>query len=127
MLYSLGPFYNFTVPNFLSLVPSSLCALFQDEDNGPPSPSHPFTRPRSPPPSKIHPLLPPGTAPTGNVDIRRDYNPKAPPTPVVSMDQQPSGPGQFLISPITGEKIPAHKMEEHMRYSKLLNFWYVTM
>lgn len=41
----------------------------------------------------------------------RDYNPKsvAPPTQVAP-------PRQFLVSPITGEKIPADKIEEHMRF-----------
>lgn len=43
----------------------------------------------------------------------RDYNPKssAPHTPAVP-------PKQFLVSPITGEKIPADKVEEHMRFGK---------
>ena len=31
---------------------------------------------------------------------------------------QSGGSGNFLISPITGEKIPAEKMQEHMRYGK---------
>ncbi|XP_059379173.1 splicing factor 3A subunit 1-like [Carassius carassius] len=43
------------------------------------------------------------------VIIRKDYDPKAskPLPPVVAR-------GEYLISPITGEKIPANKMQEHM-------------
>ena len=29
-----------------------------------------------------------------------------------------SNPDQFMVSPITGEKIPAHKVQEHMRIGK---------
>ena len=66
-------------------------------------------RPTSPPP------LPPPPVPQQGLQIRKDYNPKVarPPAP-------PSQPPQhFLISPITGEKIPAEKMQEHMRYGEL--------
>ena len=66
-------------------------------------------RPSSPPP------LPPPPVPQQGLQIRKDYNPKVarPPAPPT----QP--PQQFLISPITGEKIPAEKMQEHMRYGEL--------
>ena len=42
----------------------------------------------------------------------RDYNPKTTGPP----PSQAAPPQQFLVSPITGEKIPANKIEEHMRY-----------
>ena len=45
--------------------------------------------------------------------LDRDYNPKAPAPPPQAPPSQ-----QFLISPITGEKIPADKIEEHMRYGQ---------
>ena len=35
--------------------------------------------------------------------------------PAPKVVQQAPAPDQFLISPITGEKIPADKIQEHMR------------
>ena len=66
-------------------------------------------RPALPPP------LPPPPISQQGVQIRKDYNPKVarPPVPQAPPSQQ------FLISPITGEKIPAEKMQEHMRYGQL--------
>ena len=47
------------------------------------------------------------------MQVRRDYNPKA-----AQATPTQTGSSQYLISPITGEKIPAEKMEEHMRYGR---------
>ena len=83
------------------------------QETRPPSPK----RPPSPPVPKARPLVSQSATPTGPIEIRRDYNPKThgPSKPVT--EKAPTE-GQFLISPITGEKIPAHKMQEHMRYSE---------
>ncbi len=51
------------------------------------------------------------------MEIRRGYNPKTSGPAKPEVDKNPAG-GQYLISPITGEKVPAHKMQEHMKYSK---------
>lgn len=61
------------------------------------------------------PPLPPNS---DQVLIRKDYNPKAP----KQMETIPA-PDQFLISPITGEKIPADKIQEHMRIGLLDPKW----
>ncbi|XP_070565002.1 splicing factor 3A subunit 1-like [Ptychodera flava] len=69
--------------------------------------------PPMPPPSDGPPPLPPMPA---EVEIRKDYDPKAPKqTPVLT--------DKYLISPITGEKIPADKMQEHMRIGLLDPRW----
>uniref|UniRef100_A0A293MY77 Splicing factor 3A subunit 1 n=1 Tax=Ornithodoros erraticus TaxID=265619 RepID=A0A293MY77_ORNER len=69
----------------------------------------------SPPPQppKEAPPLPPNPE---QVVVRKDYNPKGTKT------QKPSSE-QYLISPITGEKIPADKMQEHMRIGLLDPRW----
>ena len=63
------------------------------------------------------PPLPP-TAPGANIQIRRGYDPKAPKAaaPPVPSDK-------FLISPITGERVPAENMAEHMKISLLDPRW----
>ncbi|KTG33140.1 hypothetical protein cypCar_00040361 [Cyprinus carpio] len=68
-----------------------------------------------PPDNPVPPPLPPTP---DQVIIRKDYDPKAskPLPPVVA-------PGEYLISPITGEKIPASKMQEHMRIGLLDPRW----
>ncbi|KAG7480632.1 hypothetical protein MATL_G00058290 [Megalops atlanticus] len=68
-----------------------------------------------PPDNPMPPPLPPTP---DQVIIRKDYDPKAskPPVPVSSTDE-------YLISPITGEKIPASKMQEHMRIGLLDPRW----
>ncbi|XP_042894743.1 splicing factor 3A subunit 1 [Parasteatoda tepidariorum] len=73
----------------------------------------------SPPPLPSEdstPMLPPLPPQPDQVVIRKDYNPKGvrPNQPVTE---------QFLISPITGEKIPADKMQEHMRIGLLDPRW----
>ncbi|XP_055868516.1 splicing factor 3A subunit 1-like [Biomphalaria glabrata] len=73
--------------------------------------------PPPPPPPKEAPPPPLPPAPE-RVVIKKDYNPKAKPAPPA----EPS-PDQFMISPITGEKIPAHKVQEHMRIGLLDPKW----
>lgn len=78
-----------------------------DEDEGMKAPL--------PPDNPMPPPLPPTP---DQVIIRKDYDPKAskPPAPVAT-------PDEYLISPITGEKIPASKMQEHMRIGLLDPRW----
>ncbi|KAI7797556.1 putative splicing factor 3A subunit 1, partial [Triplophysa rosa] len=68
-----------------------------------------------PPDNPMPPPLPPTP---DHVIIRKDYDPKAskPLPPVVT-------PDEYLISPITGEKIQASKMQEHMRIGLLDPRW----
>ncbi|KAK7135505.1 hypothetical protein R3I94_014239 [Phoxinus phoxinus] len=68
-----------------------------------------------PPDNPMPPPLPPTP---DQVIIRKDYDPKASKSllPMVSSDE-------YLISPITGEKIPASKMQEHMRIGLLDPRW----
>ncbi|KAG9270543.1 splicing factor 3A subunit 1 [Astyanax mexicanus] len=68
-----------------------------------------------PPDNPMPPPLPPTP---DQVIIRKDYDPKAskPQAPVQTTDE-------YLISPITGEKILASKMQEHMRIGLLDPRW----
>ncbi|XP_037499936.1 splicing factor 3A subunit 1 [Rhipicephalus sanguineus] len=68
------------------------------------------------PPKEAPPQLPPLPPNPEQVVVRKDYNPKG---------GKPSKPSseQYLISPITGEKIPADKMQEHMRIGLLDPRW----
>lgn len=68
-----------------------------------------------PPDNPMPPPLPPTP---DQVIIRKDYDPKASKSllPMVSSDE-------YLISPITGEKIQASKMQEHMRIGLLDPRW----
>lgn len=71
--------------------------------------------------SKELPPLPPSL---DNVLIRKDYNPKA--NKAVAAAAASSAkplPDNYVISPITGEKILADKLAEHMRYSLLDPRW----
>ena len=57
-------------------------------------------------------------APGTNIQIRKDYNPK--------QAKAMSGANlsdSYLISPITGEKVPAHEFDEHMKISLLDPKW----
>uniref|UniRef100_A0A3Q3RTM5 Splicing factor 3a, subunit 1 n=1 Tax=Mastacembelus armatus TaxID=205130 RepID=A0A3Q3RTM5_9TELE len=68
-----------------------------------------------PPENPMPPPLPPTP---DQVIIRKDYDPKASkPQPLASPSDE------YLISPITGEKIPASKMQEHMRIGLLDPRW----
>ncbi|KAL5004725.1 hypothetical protein ScPMuIL_018181 [Solemya velum] len=79
-----------------------------------PPPPQPPAPPPPPPPSEIpQPPLPPAP---DQVVIKK-YNPK---DRTVGTE---SGPDQFMVSPITGEKIPAHKVPEHMRIGLLDPKW----
>ncbi|XP_028399684.1 splicing factor 3A subunit 1-like [Dendronephthya gigantea] len=79
-------------------------------DNRPPSPP----RPQEPPPPQ--PPLPP-MAPGTNIQIRKDYNPKQ----VRAPGTVP--PDNYLISPITGERVPPQEFDEHMKISLLDPKW----
>lgn len=68
------------------------------------------------------PPLPPSL---DNVVIRKDYNPRAKnqgnaPTLATSASAKSDA---WVISPITGQKIPAEKLQEHMRYGLLDPRW----
>lgn len=63
----------------------------------------------------IVPLLPP----THDKVVIKKYDPKQAQKPAVKAP----APDEFLISPITGEKIPASKMAEHMRIGLLDPRW----
>ncbi|XP_063430548.1 splicing factor 3A subunit 1-like [Mytilus trossulus] len=76
-----------------------------------PAPPQPPMPPPPPPPSEIPPLPPT----PDQVIIKKDYNPKARP----SMGEITTD----MVSPITGEKIPAHKVQEHMRIGLLDPKW----
>lgn len=92
------------------------------KDNQPHKTEDPIFAPLPPlppnPPKEGPPQLPPLPPNPDQVLIRRDYNPKAP-KPVEPV----AAPDQFLVSPITGEKIPADKIQEHMRIGLLDPKW----
>ena len=63
-------------------------------------------------------MQPPPALPTpGNVEIRK-YDPK-----VAQAVKKKPEPEEYLVSPITGEKIPASKVQEHMRIGLLDPRW----
>ena len=75
--------------------------------------------PLPPIPSESGPKPPlPPTAPGANIQIRRGYDPKAPKAAAPQVQ-----PDKFLISPITGERVPAENMAEHMKISLLDPRW----
>ncbi|XP_076454241.1 splicing factor 3A subunit 1-like [Babylonia areolata] len=94
-----------------------------DEEDRPPIPPPPPRPKVAPPPAPPPPPPPPPTEapplpPTPDqVVIRKDYNPKA---KAVGQDEAPD---QYMISPITKEKIPANKVQEHMRIGLLDPKW----
>ena len=62
---------------------------------------------------------PPAALPTpGNVEVRK-YDPKA---KTIKKIVDPTTE-QYLVSPITGEKVPASKVQEHMRIGLLDPRW----
>lgn len=79
----------------------------ESDDEDAPIPAPPAPPKGMPPPLPPHP---------GEVQIRKDYDPKAAKTTPVQEEN-------FLISPITGEKIAADKMQEHMRIGLLDPHW----
>nr|XP_033811585.1 splicing factor 3A subunit 1 isoform X2 [Geotrypetes seraphini] len=68
-----------------------------------------------PPEAPVPPPLPPTP---DQVIVCKDYDPKAS-KPL----QSAPAPDEYLVSPITGEKIPASKMQEHMRIGLLDPRW----
>lgn len=73
------------------------------------------------PPPKLPPqqaIIPgqPSLLSSGEPIIIRSYDPKQP-RPLSGTQVN----DQFLISPLTMEKIPANKVEEHMKISKSIN------
>lgn len=83
----------------------------EEDDRPPRPPSPPVPPPPSVPPKQ--PPLPPQPPLPNPALVKKDYNPKAgKPLPPTTSDQ-------WLISPITGEKIPAHKMQDHIRIGLL--------
>jgi len=72
--------------------------------------------PPPPIPKDVGPKLPPLPPNPENVIIRKDYDPKIPKV----MEQ---AAGKYLVSPITGEQIPAEKIQEHMRIGLLDPKW----
>lgn len=71
--------------------------------------------PPPPPPSEIpQPPLPPTP---DQVVIKKGYDPKARP-----IQQEPASE-QYLVSPITGEKIPVDKVQQHMKIGLLDPKW----
>jgi len=72
--------------------------------------------PPPPMPKDVGPKLPPLPPNPENVIIRKDYDPKAP-----KLVEQAAG--KYLVSPITGEQIPAEKIQEHMRIGLLDPKW----
>ena len=75
-----------------------------------------------PEPEKNKETLPPLPSSLDNVLIRKDYNPK---TAKVQVQAAATSrmPDSYVISPITGEKIPAEKLQQHMRFSLLDSRW----
>ncbi|XP_060068714.1 splicing factor 3A subunit 1-like [Ylistrum balloti] len=80
----------------------------------PPQPPAPAPPPPPPPSDIPAPPLPPMP---DQVVVRKDYDPKAKALPLEDTSDQ------YLVSPITGEKIPAHKVQEHMRIGLLDPKW----
>lgn len=68
--------------------------------------------------------LPPSLEPPrqDQVIIKKDYDPKSANRPVKEM-LRPLGPEGYTISPITGEKIPFSKVQEHFRIGLLDPRW----
>lgn len=100
-----------------------------DEEEGEVQKERPIAHEVDVPSSKQHapyqvtqPTPAPPTA--GNVVIR-DYDPKKGGLEEVGIDfnmiilvQKPKPPSEkYIISPLTGERIPAEKLQEHLRYS----------
>lgn len=82
----------------------------------PPPPPPELKKPAAPgPPTTAAPPLPPSP---DKVIVKKGYNPKQ----AVKNIKAPTA-DEFLISPITGEKIPASKVQEHMRIGLLDPRW----
>ncbi|XP_011494134.1 PREDICTED: splicing factor 3A subunit 1 [Ceratosolen solmsi marchali] len=70
--------------------------------------------------SRDNSMQPPPLPPTpGNVVVKKGYDPKQHAAKV----SRPTAPDEYLVSPITGERIPASKVQEHMRIGLLDPRW----
>lgn len=73
----------------------------------------------SPSTTKMQPPVAPLMPPTHDKVVVKKYDPKA----AQVKPPKPAATDEFLISPITGEKIPASKVAEHMRIGLLDPRW----
>ncbi|XP_001607229.1 splicing factor 3A subunit 1 [Nasonia vitripennis] len=65
-------------------------------------------------------MQPPPLPPTpGNVVVKKGYDPKQ----HAAKAARPAAPDEYLVSPITGERIPASQVQEHMRIGLLDPRW----
>lgn len=67
--------------------------------------------------------LPPLPPSLDNVLIRKGYDPKAAKAVAAQPSTASKLPDSYVISPITGEKISAEKLQDHMRFSLLDPRW----
>ncbi|RDD44977.1 Splicing factor 3A subunit 1 [Trichoplax sp. H2] len=81
-----------------------------DEDDQESSP------PPLPPTEADNASMPPPLPPVANAVVKKDYDPK-------SSKKLSESTTQYLISPLTGEKVPVDKMDEHMKYGLLDPEW----
>ncbi|XP_017764113.1 PREDICTED: splicing factor 3A subunit 1 [Eufriesea mexicana] len=88
-----------------------------EDDVSPPGDTH---KSKEPKPRDSNNMQPPPLPPTpGNVVVKKGYDPKQ----HASKTARPVPPDEYLISPITGERIPASKVQEHMRIGLLDPRW----
>ncbi|PSN58439.1 Splicing factor 3A subunit 1 [Blattella germanica] len=90
----------------------------EEEDDTPPPPATGGKKSSVPaPPREV--LQPPPLPPTPDkVVVKKGYDPKQ-----AVKTTRPPAPDEFLISPLTGEKIAATKVQEHMRIGLLDPRW----
>nr|CAD7412311.1 unnamed protein product [Timema cristinae] len=81
-------------------------------------PSTKKTQPPPPPQPRDVQQPPPLPPSPDKVIVKKGYDPKQ-----AVKSNRPPAPDEFLISPITGEKIPASKVQEHMRIGLLDPRW----
>ncbi|XP_033118557.1 splicing factor 3A subunit 1-like [Anneissia japonica] len=92
------------------------------DEEEPPIPIPPPMIPPMPPapmpalPRETTPMPPPLPPQPEEVEIRKDYNPKAPKQVDISEES-------WLVSPLTREKIPADKLAQHMKIGMLDPRW----
>ena len=89
-----------------------------EDDVSPPGDSH---KSKESKPRDSNSMQPPPLPPTpGNVVVKKGYDPKQ---HAANKTVRPVAPDEYLISPITGERIPASKVQEHMRIGLLDPRW----
>jgi len=91
-----------------------------EEDSSSSSEDESEERPEIKKPDRAHPSLEPISQ--DQVIIKKDYDPKHA-RAVVKEVTRPVGPEEYTISPITGERIPVSKLQEHMRIGLLDPRW----